>query len=74
MVMPRSRSSGALSMESKERKDASPRRASVLVIAADPKNEQANTGIFVVAKRFTDEGTPKLSVPLFEMLAKARRD
>ena len=42
------------------------------VLAKDPGNVQASNGLFFVAKRFTDEGKPALSVPLFETVARAR--
>jgi tetratricopeptide (TPR) repeat protein len=42
------------------------------VLASDPGSTQASNGLFFVAKRFTDEGRPALSVPLFETVARAR--
>ena len=42
------------------------------VLAKDVSNVQASNGLFFVAKRYTDEGKPALSVPLFETVARAR--
>lgn len=41
-------------------------------LAADPASAKAYDGLFFIAKRYTDEGNPKASVPLFEILARAR--
>jgi tetratricopeptide (TPR) repeat protein len=42
------------------------------VLAKEPSSVQASNGLFFVAKRYTDEGKPALSVPLFETVARAR--
>jgi len=42
------------------------------VLAREPSSVQASNGLFFVAKRYTDEGKPALSVPLFETVARAR--
>ncbi len=41
-------------------------------LAADPASAKAYDGLFFIAKRSTDEGNPKASVGLFEILARAR--